>query len=339
LSDGQKAPVNTLIALLAEEGDDISNIEIPKDGESSTSQPKQEEEKQASSTTSKPSQPSAPITPMNHHDIDTSKLKKPLSPSVFGLIMRHHIKDIESIQASGPGGRILKGDVLAHLGLITPQPAPKPRTTCAPPRDQIEFAKPASEKVEKSDKKEKIEAPPNFIERQVSVDALLNLQNGSQQINAILSKAAGKALEEVNGGKIYTGKGDGIVMDQQRTSYSGKYLGGAFKVFHLAEPSYDFITDSYISSKPYILNVNEIQKMQPTKKETMIDVIDYLGGGRGGNTHSYVSSSNNQNKKNGYHVDIKLQGGTPGKIIKDKKAKMFLDRLEYYIRHPDEIIV
>lgn len=29
LQDGSKAPVNTLIGLLAEEGDDISSVEIP----------------------------------------------------------------------------------------------------------------------------------------------------------------------------------------------------------------------------------------------------------------------------------------------------------------------
>ncbi|CAO3636153.1 unnamed protein product [Cunninghamella blakesleeana] len=336
LSEGQKAPVNTLIALLAEEGDDLSNLEIPKDEPTSSNQP-QEEKKVETQVSSTPSQPLTPVTPMSHHDLDTSKLKKPLSPSVLGLIMRYHIKDIESIKASGPGGRILKGDVLGHLGLITPKPAPKPTYSLAPPRDQIEFAKkPADEKVEKSEKKEKVETLPNFIERQVSIDAVLDLQNGNQQINAILSKAAAKALEEVNGGKVYSGRSDGgIILDQQRTSYSGKYLGGAFKVFHLAEPNYDFISDSYVPSKPYTLKVNEIQQASPSKKqETMIDIIDYLGG----NTPSY-NRLNNKKTTNGYHVDIQLQGGTPGKIISDKKAKLFLDRLEYYIRHPNEIIV
>lgn len=46
-----------------------------------------------------------------------------------------------SIKPSGYGGRILKGDVLAHLGLIAPKPAPQPNFTAAPPRDQIVFAK------------------------------------------------------------------------------------------------------------------------------------------------------------------------------------------------------
>ena len=88
----------------------------------------------------KPSTPT-PSEPMDHHDLDTSKLKKPLSPAVLSLVLKNHIKDLGAIKASGPGGRILKGDVLAHLGLIPFKPAPKPTTSAAPPRDQIVFAK------------------------------------------------------------------------------------------------------------------------------------------------------------------------------------------------------
>lgn len=85
--------------------------------------------------------PQPVVAPISHHDIDTSKLKKPLSPAVFNLVLKYGIKDVDSIKASGNGGRILKGDVLAHLGLIKPKPAPKPTLSIAPPRDQIVFAK------------------------------------------------------------------------------------------------------------------------------------------------------------------------------------------------------
>lgn len=57
------------------------------------------------------------------------------------MVLKHGIKDVDSIKASGNGGRILKGDVLAHLGLIKPKPAPKATLSAAPPRDQIVFAK------------------------------------------------------------------------------------------------------------------------------------------------------------------------------------------------------
>lgn len=112
---------------------------MPADEPASAAPPKQDEPKQAEQQ--KPAAaPSAPVTPMDHHDLDTSKLKKSLSPAVLNLVLRHHIKDLGKIEASGPGGRILKGDVLAHLGLIKPSPAPPQKTSAAPPRDQIVFA-------------------------------------------------------------------------------------------------------------------------------------------------------------------------------------------------------
>jgi pyruvate dehydrogenase complex dihydrolipoamide acetyltransferase long form len=47
------------------------------------------------------------------------------APSVVHLLHNHHIKNPESIQATGPQGRLLKGDVLRHLGLIKGSPTPQ----------------------------------------------------------------------------------------------------------------------------------------------------------------------------------------------------------------------
>ncbi|CAO3593405.1 unnamed protein product [Absidia cylindrospora] len=356
LGDGQKGAVNSLIALLAEEGDDISNVQVPEDqqqegGNTTTTTPAKE---QVENKVTAP--PPSPVAPLAHHDLDTSMLKKPLSPAVFSLVMRHHIKDLGAIEASGPGGRILKGDVLAHLGLIAPQPAPKPRHSCAPPRDQIEIAKPASEAKETKAKKEETPVLPNYIERQISMDALINLNGTRANINDLISKAAGRALQEVNDGKIFSSGNSekGIVSQARFSGFSpSAYKGGVFKVFHLAEPTYDFITDSYVGSKPYTLNVNGMQCMSKTKakKETMVDIIDYLGGQSSSSSstaartvslngsRSSRSVSSDGLKQQGYYVNMKLEGGAPGKLMSDQKARLFLDRLEYYVRNPCELVV
>ncbi|KAI8328153.1 hypothetical protein BC941DRAFT_445561 [Chlamydoabsidia padenii] len=341
LGDGQKGAVNSLIALLAEEGDDLSNVQVPEEENNNsadtTSNNETTEKKETSST------PPKVVTPMAHHDLDTSMLKKPLSPAVLNLVIRHHIKDLGSIEASGPGGRILKGDVLAHLGLIAPRPAPKPRLSAAPPRDQIELAKPAAE-VKETKKVDTPPALPNYIERQVSMDALINY-SGQSGINDLISQAAGRALQEVNDGKVYTSGNKGIVAHTRSFSPSN-YKGGLFKVFHLAEPTYDFITDSYVGSKPYMLNVDGLQRMtKAAKKETMVDIIDYLGGQQQQSSRMRTVSLNHSVSSDGlkqqqqYYADIKLEGGTPGKLLSDQKAKLFMDRLEYYIRHPEEFVV
>ncbi|OAD65710.1 PDH complex E3BP [Phycomyces blakesleeanus NRRL 1555(-)] len=137
LKEGQKAPVNTLIGLLAEESDDISNVQIPE----SEDAPAKAEEAAPVPPPTQTKQPEAPTKSIDHGAIDTKQLKKPLSPAVLSLVLKHHITDVSAIKATGPGGRILKGDVLAHIGQIAFRPAPKFNNSAAPPRDQIVFAK------------------------------------------------------------------------------------------------------------------------------------------------------------------------------------------------------
>ncbi|KAH9038966.1 single hybrid motif-containing protein [Lactarius pseudohatsudake] len=109
--DGQKnIPVGKVIALLAEEGDDISNLEIPKDEPTpskSAPVPKQEQAPLA------PSSPAPPVTPKATHHISHSR---PLFPSVSRLLQEYGVQDPEKIKGTGVRGMLTKGDVLAFLG-------------------------------------------------------------------------------------------------------------------------------------------------------------------------------------------------------------------------------
>jgi len=112
-ADGSKnIEVGELIALLAEEGDDVSNLEVPKKKESSSS--KQQDAKPSvsasppstsTSTTQKTSQ-SQPIK------IDHSK---PMFPSVLRLLEENGISP-EKVKGTGIRGMLTKGDVLAFMG-------------------------------------------------------------------------------------------------------------------------------------------------------------------------------------------------------------------------------
>lgn len=66
---------------------------------------------------------------------------KLLSPAVAHLLLQHHITDVTKIPSTGPKGRVLKGDVLAFLGLIKARPAPEP--TVPQPKTLPPAAKPA----------------------------------------------------------------------------------------------------------------------------------------------------------------------------------------------------
>ncbi|KAL2037353.1 hypothetical protein N7G274_009838 [Stereocaulon virgatum] len=135
--DGAKSvKVGTRIAVIAEANDDLSTLEIPAE-EPSPASPSQEEKKsgvdasqssesQAEAPPSskgedmppaKPPRPSSPLPPPGK----AQKQTYPLYPSIAQLLHEKGIptSEAEKIPASGPKGRLLKGDVLAYLGRIS----------------------------------------------------------------------------------------------------------------------------------------------------------------------------------------------------------------------------
>jgi len=108
--DGSKnVQVGRVIALLAEEGDDISNLEVPKEESESVHAPPVPETQAALPPAPAP-QPTAPKA--SHHP----KHSKHLLPSVIRLLIEGNVADPEAIPATGVRGMLTKGDVLAYLG-------------------------------------------------------------------------------------------------------------------------------------------------------------------------------------------------------------------------------
>ena len=149
--------VGRTIALLAEEGDDISNLEAPAESSapskkpdssasgpspsstaaitgstspSSSSQSAQSQEKQANKAdTASPKSSShvssSPSTasPPTGNGSESEKGHGPthpqgILPSVLRLLTEAGITDTSGIKATGKSGRLTKGDILVHLGRI-----------------------------------------------------------------------------------------------------------------------------------------------------------------------------------------------------------------------------
>ncbi|KAJ1310072.1 hypothetical protein OPQ81_006824 [Rhizoctonia solani] len=162
IGDGTKnVSVGTLIALLAEEGDDISNLQPPAESESQSPKSPQKEEQStsASSAATAPTSRSSPSAPESagpsspHHDFP----KGPLFPSVMRLLAQHHIssKDVKKIKGTGVRGMLTKGDILAHLGLAS---TPTGTFKITQPKDTPATASQAGAKPE-GPKKVEIDAP------------------------------------------------------------------------------------------------------------------------------------------------------------------------------------
>ncbi|KAG6018984.1 hypothetical protein E4U41_003467 [Claviceps citrina] len=126
--DGAKAVlVGARIAVLAEAGDDIKTLEIPADGQLQ----QQQQQSTSGGSSASPSSANADSVSASEGVKSSSSSPKPagneiheqrypLMPSVETLVHQHGLskEDVSKIRPTGPNGRLLKGDVLAHLGSI-----------------------------------------------------------------------------------------------------------------------------------------------------------------------------------------------------------------------------
>ncbi|KAG0340613.1 hypothetical protein BG000_011572 [Podila horticola] len=222
--DGSKVTVNEAIALLAEEGDDLSKIEIPKKAEAKAPAPAKEEKKETPAPKKEAHAPQTADTP-------SSKL---VSPAVAHLLLQHHITDVTKIPSTGPKGRVLKGDVLAFLGLIKARPAPEPTipqlktlppaqpvtpsSASAAPSGAAYTDSPAStmRKVIASRLSEsKSNLPHSYVSRDIVIDNMMKLRRlladeleVKVSVNDFLIKAASLALRDIPESNVQFGSGD-----------------------------------------------------------------------------------------------------------------------------------
>ncbi|KIK90734.1 hypothetical protein PAXRUDRAFT_831450 [Paxillus rubicundulus Ve08.2h10] len=139
--DGTKnIPVGRAIALLAEEGDDISNLEAPK--LVAPSKP----DISAAPPASPPSpSPTAQLIQKSDGHPHHPTHSKHLLPSVIRLLKEGGISDARVINGTGVRGMLTKGDVLAYLGKTSnPLGTYKPpkKETAAPAKAKVESAQP-----------------------------------------------------------------------------------------------------------------------------------------------------------------------------------------------------
>ncbi|EGW32578.1 uncharacterized protein SPAPADRAFT_61652, partial [Spathaspora passalidarum NRRL Y-27907] len=117
-------PVGQAIAFIAEPEDDLSSLTKPTIEEPAAAETPAKEEP-AIETTKSSSAPAAPSATEAKADstgvLKSANPNQKISPAVELLLHEHGISNEEAlakIPASGPKGRLLKGDVLAHIGSI-----------------------------------------------------------------------------------------------------------------------------------------------------------------------------------------------------------------------------
>ncbi|AFR96732.2 pyruvate dehydrogenase X component [Cryptococcus neoformans C23] len=119
----QKIPVGQIIAVLAEEGDDLSSITIPETTspaapEQPKHQPKQQPKEEQKAAEQKARE--QPRDERRHHEHKEIKHSKPLFPSVSRLLQESSLStdEISKLKGTGRHGMLTKGDVLLALGKV-----------------------------------------------------------------------------------------------------------------------------------------------------------------------------------------------------------------------------
>ena len=120
--------------MLAEIDDDLSALSLPAEESSPTQEPQEHTKHNIAASESPESQPEAPPSPKLEESPKRSKpfppsatsgkprkQRYPLYPSIAQLLHENGLSSSEAdnIPASGPQGRLLKGDVLGYLGKIS----------------------------------------------------------------------------------------------------------------------------------------------------------------------------------------------------------------------------
>jgi len=139
-SGSKNVPVGKIIALLAEEGDNISDLEVPKDEHSGV--------QATTSSTPAPEPPKAqePQQSIVHHSLPPSSSRS-LFPSVLRLVQEHGISNLDVIKGTGIRGMLTKGDILTHLGCAS-GPNGTYKTPITPIREANQNRKPIEKKEE-----------------------------------------------------------------------------------------------------------------------------------------------------------------------------------------------
>lgn len=110
----QAVQVGSRIAVIAESGDDVASLEIPADeAPKKAAEPSKAED---------PKPAAAPVQDTKRAATggEAREVRYPLLPSVQALVTQHGLDEsaIRRITPTGPGGRLLKGDILAYVGAI-----------------------------------------------------------------------------------------------------------------------------------------------------------------------------------------------------------------------------
>jgi biotin carboxyl carrier protein len=312
--DGAKGvQVGTRIAVLAEEGDDISALDIPPDENLKQPQPEAAKQESAPAKDDSKSEPdktfSAPKSSSSHQ-----KQTYPLLPSVLQLIKQNGLDESVAgeMTPTGPNGRLLKGDVLAYLGTVKANiPAEISARYEKLTHLDLSNIKAAKAPEKKMAEKAADEPPPEIIGVEislpVSLEAVVKVQKKIQDTLGVflpLSTFISRATDVAN---------DDLPIS--RTAPTADELFDQVLGLDQLGP-----TTSQGVFFPEIRAIQSPSMMVPHLRETEADIIDILAGNASGSTSPMVAVPGISAGLNEFSLIVPQTD--------EKRATVFLERIK-----------
>ncbi|KAF1991949.1 hypothetical protein K402DRAFT_409455 [Aulographum hederae CBS 113979] len=332
--DGSKAvKVGARIGVLADSGDDLSTLEIPPEdsapskSEESSKPPPPEKKESSPSPPKQDSAPSKPSPSSSGASGTPQKQNYPLYPSVQHLLHTNGLSksDADTIPATGPNGRLLKGDVLAHLGHIN-KSAPADVSSRITKLSHLDLSniklaapkeKPKEEKAAADGKKEKAAKKSPEVKNvalPIRLTAVLECQKRLQDtlgvtlpLSEFIARAVDLANEELprtKGPATADELFDSLVGVKNVYTSSGKTSRGGFVP--------EINTPGLLAAAP--------MKAKQSGKE---DIMDVLAGGKTKKVASTRATKNSMATAMAENVfSVNAKSG------EEKRARVFLERVK-----------
>ncbi|KAI9737124.1 MAG: pyridoxine biosynthesis protein [Cirrosporium novae-zelandiae] len=341
VGDGTKGvKIGSRIAILAEEGDDLSTLEIPPDDSKPASPPKEDKAKSEVSaspmkTEAPPAAPSKSPAPSPKKSAPSSESGAkpthqtyPLYPSVAQLFHENNIplSEADNIPASGPKGRLLKGDILAYIGKI-PKEYPGEQSTRIANLGHLDLSNIQKAAPTKKEEKapETAAAPPASltppvreveISLPISLTPLLQLQNRLKQTlgsTPSLSELIERAVAVANDGLPRT-KNEPETADELFNEILGEETASTTSRGHFF---------------PQITGLGATNPILSTKSsKKKLDIIDILTGPSGAKhhrTHGLEAVAFSKDPTAEGAINVFSVKAMPEE---ERRAKVFLERVK-----------
>lgn len=335
--------------MLAETEDDLSSLSMPAEESKSTPSPQADTKPGFDPSDSSESQAEAPASSRGRqsndesHDSPHGSMKAsakpqtqnyPLYPSISQLLHENGLpaSEAEKIPASGPKGRLLKGDVLAYLGRISSAYTSEQSQRIAklghldlsnvkvapPPKAQEEAPRTSDSAPSKtSPKQDPTPLPDTEIAVSVSLQRVFEVQ---KRIHSTLgttlpvSTFIARATELAND-------------DLPRASSDQVSTDGLFNAILGLDQ-----VDSRVSRGHYVPQITALPTTEPAKvsstKSKKADIIDLLASGSRSSLSRPSGSSSQRQNGHSDAIDATNVFSVSVRQGEEKRAKVFLERVK-----------